>query len=249
MQAEAAETFLDHGRARSRTFHFVSGLAAVALWIAATTTPCGASSVTLRPTPSTSSGNCAGFGGPHTMDCWANPGDTLSFDIVFDIGSEGVSSWNLDLAWESPYIHSYTGLDFVALNNSEGPLWFFNPSPPPLDIFYSLEDSAVVQQSASGQEGHIFAVSTGQADVPALTAANVSFRAGTVTFEVISHMMTEISLGFFNTPAAMMKDSALQPITPDFGTVWVNTVSIPEPSTVLLLATALAGLAIRRRGH
>ena len=183
------------------------------------------------------------------MDCWANPGDTLSFAIVFDIGSEGVSSWNLDLAWESPYIHSYTGLDFVALNNSEGPLWFFNPSPPPLDIFYSLGDSAVVQQSASGQEGHIFAVSTGQADVPALTAANVSFRAGTGTFEVISTMMTEISLGFFNTPAAMMKDSALQPITPDFGTVWVNTVSIPEPSTVLLLATALAGLAIRRRGH
>jgi hypothetical protein len=106
-----------------------------------------------------------------------------------------------------------------------------------------------ISKAASGQEGHIFAVSTGQADVPALTAANVSFRAGTVTFEVISHMMTEISLGFFNTPAAMMKDSALQPITPDFGTVWVNTVSIPEPSTVLLLATALAGLAMRRRRH
>lgn len=248
MQAEAAETFLDHGRARSRTFHFVSGLVAVALWIAATTTPCGASSVTLRPIPSTSSGNCA-VGWTHSMDCWANPGDTLSFAIVFDIGSEGVSSWNLDLAWESPYIHSYTGLDFVALNNFEGPLQFYNPSPPPTFISYSLGDSAVVQQSASGQEGHIFAVSTGQADVPALTAANVSFRAGTVTFEVISHMMTEISLGFFNTPAAMMKDSALQPITPDFGTVWVNTVSIPEPSTVLLLATALAGLAIRRRRH
>ena len=247
MQAEATETFLDHGRARRRTFHFVSGLAAVALWIAATTTPCDASSVALRPIPSTSSGNCPFF--QQSMDCWANPGDTLSFAIVFDIGSEGVSSWNLDLAWESPYIHSYTGLDFVALNNSEGPLQFYNPSPPPISIFYSLGDSAVVQQSASGQEGHIFAVSTGQADVPALTAANVSFRAGTVTFEVISTMMTEISLGFFNTPAAMMKDSALQPITPDFGTVWVNTVSIPEPSTVLLLATALAGLAMRRRGH
>ena len=176
-------------------------------------------------------------------DSFSN-GDQLVFAVGFNVDANGVNAWSVDLDWDTGLQNSLT-LDGVTRVTSfyRG---FQNPSPPPAMIGYSPYNyGAVSQQSSPTQGGYVHNVSGGLTQDFALTIANTSFRASTVTFTVNGTAGTEIALGFFRTDGADMGNSASQFITPSFGVFQIG--SVPEPGTSLLMGAGLFGLLIAGR--
>ena len=233
------------GRSRWRAFYCAWALAAFGAWLAAapsataTHSPAGGR-VSFQPIGTTGTAQCF-----ENLTCYGNGGDTFALYITFEVDSEGVRAWNVDLAWDTV---SYPKTLNLVSYSPVTPRLFQNPSPPPIGIQYNLGSSSTVQPSAAGQAGMIYGFSEGEADDPSLTVSNVSFRAATVTFQIWNAQRRgNVDLGFFNTATAWMEDAAGQDVTPHFARLWVNPHMVPEPSTGLLAFLGLAGLAMRRR--
>ena len=230
------------GRSRCTAFYAAWLLGALAAWLAVAPSA-NASRVELKPIGATGGAFCSEV----DLRCDGSVGDTFALAITFEIGSEGVRAWNVDLAWDTL---SWAKTLTLVASTPVGTRFFLNPSPPPAEIQYNVGSASTVQPSANGEAGRIDGFTQGAADNLSLTVNHLSFRAATVTFEIVNDSKrANVALGFFNTTAASMEGSTGQEITPQFGEIQVNPYNIPEPSTGLLAALGLAWLATRRKAR
>ena len=196
--------------------------------------------------------------------CVAGLTDHLNFAITFDIApltpegcdpalpsvnpdscEGGTNAWSIDLAWDEQ-LQSSLGLIAVHPTTSftRG---FENPTPPPEFIGYSSLDLGEITHSSASEAGRIDQVSGAVTQELPGMLNDTSFRAGTVTFEVLKTDATNLTLGFYRTDGAVMGDTASGFITPNFGAFSINA---PEPSGTLLALASLSSvafLASRRR--
>ena len=148
-------------------------------------------------------------------------GDKLVFAVGFDVDGNGVNAWSVDLGWDA-------SLNNVLTNDAVTPVTSFyrgfaNPSPPPAQIGYTVQPTVAIQQSTPTQGGHVYGVSGGLTQDFALTIANTSFIAASVTFTVDATIGgANLALGFLRTDGADMGNSASAFITPTFGSFHIG---------------------------
>lgn len=183
--------------------------------------------------------------------CFGSPGDQLIFAIAIEVDATGINAWSVDLQWDA------ANQDQLTYNGGYeiSPLSVANPSPPPTVLSYGVTPRDAAIQSTATSAGLLTRATEGVPPGADKYVASTSFRTGTVTFTLDGGDETYITAGFFRTDGASMGNtptSAGGPggfTTPNFGSWYVNTSSIPEPSTALLLTLGLWALARRRSRH
>lgn len=218
---------LVHGVLEARAYAGAAALVAIILALGAS------APATATPVVDLAFVATSGAGVPGAASIAASPGDVVTLELRLRPGPEGVSSYGVSLRFDAGLRNE---LDVISIHEFR-PAGFTSSFTP-----FAL---AFQQESSSSGEGRLYtfeAYTTGAGPVAGVLAI------GRVEFRVTSAVSgdgPDVEAGLFNAGVDGIFDNGghdLEPIA-HFGTA---AVFVPEPATIILVATGLLLIARNR---